>query len=152
MAKLCTVEIYSEVPVCDTINNKMLFAIQKQKGNVSFELEKMDINSEGDTVKIILPPEIVELYESTEDHSWDVVDTKAVGPMALFRSDKMTLEEENKVKAKIRDKSKKLLYQNGTIERARKEGARNLQTLMEKVYKKPVVVSDPTPRGANYGK
>ena len=150
MARLCTVDIYSEVPVLDTINDKVMFAIQKQKGSVSFDLEKLKVDADGDTVQITLPPEIVELYESTDKNSWEVIDTKAIGRMAMFRSDKFTIEEENAVKAKIKEKSTKLLYRNGTIERARAEGARNLESLMEMVYDKPVRVTDPTPNGARF--
>lgn len=148
MAQLCAIDIYSEVPVLDTINNKVMFAIQKQKGSVSFDLEKMKVDADGDTVKITLPPEIVELYESTDDNSWEVIDTKAIGPLAIFRSDKFTAEEENALKSHIKENSKRLLYENGTIKRARAEGARNLRILMEKVYYKPVKVIDPTPQGA----
>lgn len=150
MAQLCSVEIYSEVPVLDTINNKVMFAVQKQKGSVSFDLENMKMDADGDTVKITLSPEVVELYEATEDNSWEVIDTKAIGNMAMFHSDKFSDEEENALKAHIKHNSKKLLYHNGTIERARSEGAKNLQTLMEKVYNKPVKVIDPTPKGAHY--
>lgn len=150
MARLCSVDIYSEVPVLDTINDKVMFAIQKQKGSVSFDLEKLKVNADGDTVQITLPPEIVELYEATDKNSWEVIDTKAIGRMAMFRNDKFTIEEENAVKVKIKEKSTQLLYRNGTIERARAEGARNLQSLMEMVYDKPVRVTDPTPKGARY--
>ncbi|MDE6254656.1 MAG: hypothetical protein K2M39_00525 [Muribaculaceae bacterium] len=150
MAQLCAIEIYSEVPVLDTINNKVMFAVQKQKGSVSFDLENMEMDTKGDTIKITLSPEIVDLYEATEDNSWEVIDTKAIGSMSMFRSDKFTDDEENALKEKIRNNSKKLLYHNGTIERARKEGANNLQMLMEKVYQKPVKVVDPTPKGAHY--
>ncbi|MBD5268887.1 MAG: hypothetical protein HDS45_04740 [Bacteroides sp.] len=150
LAQLCAIDIYSEVPILDTINNKVMFAVQKQKGSISFDIENMQVDAEGDTVKITLSPEIVDLYEATEDNSWEVIDTKAIGNMALFRSDKLTIEEENALKAKIRRNSKKLLYHNGTIRRARAEGAKNLQTLMEKVYRKPVKVVDPTPKGAHY--
>ena len=150
MAQLCAIDIYSEVPILDTINNKVMFAVQKQKGSISFDLENMQMDAEGDTVKITLSPEIVDLYEATEDNSWEVIDTKAIGKMALLRSDKFTDEEENALKAKIKRNSKKLLYKNGTIERARAEGSKNLQVLMEKVYKKPVLVVDPTPKGAHY--
>ena len=134
----------------DTINDKVMFAIQKQKGSVSFDLEKLQVNADGDTVIITLAPEIVELYEATDKNSWEVIDTKAIGRMAMFRSDKFTIEEENAVKVKIKEKSTQLLYRNGTIERARAEGARNLQSLMEMVYDKPVRVTDPTPKGARY--
>lgn len=150
MAQLCAIDIYSEVPVLDTINNKVIFAIQKQKGSVSFDLENMQMDTDGDTVKITLSPEIVDLYEATEENSWEVIDTKSIGTMSMFKSDKFTDEEENAIKANIKKNSKKLLYHNGTIERARAEGARNLQTLMEKVYNKPVKVSDPTPKGAHF--
>lgn len=148
MAQLCAIDIYSEVPVLDTINNKVMFAVQKQKGSVSFDLENMQMDTAGDTVKITLSPEIVDLYEATEENSWEVIDTKAIGTWHF--DDKFTDEEENAIKANIKKNSKKLLYHNGTIERARAEGARNLQTLMEKVYNKPVKVIDQTPKGAHF--
>lgn len=150
MAQLCAIDIYSEVPVLDTINNKVMFAVQKQKGSVSFDLENMQMDTAGDTIKITLSPEIIDLYEATEENSWEVIDTKAIGTMSMFKSDKFTDEEENAIKANIKKNSKKLLYHNGTIERARAEGARNLQTLMEKVYNKPVKVIDLTPKGAHF--
>lgn len=150
LAQLCAIDIYSEVPVLDTINNKVIFAVQKQKGNISFDMENMQMDTDGDTVKIILSPEIVELYEATDDKSWEVIDTKAIGSMSMFRSDRLTDAEENAIKANIKKNSKKLLYQNGTVGRARAEGAKNIQSLMENVYRKPVKVTDPTPKGAHF--
>lgn len=144
MAELCTIELYNEVPVKDTVNNKVLFGIQKQRGKVSFDLEKLQVDSTGDTIRVILPPEIVEVNEATEDNSWQVIDSKG---LSLFTSNKLTAEEENLIKSKIRRNSINALYKNGTIERARAEGVKNLQTLMEKVYRKPVSVTDPTPKG-----
>lgn len=144
MAELCTIELYNEIPVKDTVNNKVLFGIQKQRGKVSFDLEKIQVDSTGDTIRVILPPEIVEVNEATEDNSWQVIDSKG---LALFTSNKLTAEEENLIKSKIRRNSINALYKNGTIERARAEGVKNLQTLMEKVYRKPVSVTDPTPKG-----
>ena len=147
MARICAVDIYSEVPILDTINNKVMFAIQKQKGSVSFDLENIQMEDNGDTITITLSPEIIELYEATEDNSWEVIDTKGLG---VFISNTFTDEEENALKAKIQNNAKKFLYQNGTIERARAEGSRNLQMLMEKVYNKPVTIIDTTPKGAYY--
>lgn len=147
MVQLCAIDLYSEVPVLDTINNKVLCAVQKQKGSVSFDLENMQVDTNGDTVKIVLSPEIVEINEATEDNSWQVIDSKN---LSLLHSDRLSDDEENQIKAKIKDYSKKILYQNGTIERARAEGVKNLQTLMEKIYRKPVKVCDPTPKGAHY--
>ncbi len=152
MAQLSVVDIYSEVPVLDTINNKVLFGVQKQTGSVSFDLEKIKVDTVGDTVRIVLPPEIVEIYESTEDNSWEVIDTKNIGILGVLRSDKLTDREENRIKANIKKNSKKRLYRTGVIRRARSEGSRNLEELMQNVYKKPVKVTDPTPNGAYYEK
>lgn len=151
MAQLCAIEVYSEVPIVDTINNKVICAIQKQRGSITFDLENMQIATDGDTVKVIMPDEIVSITEATDNDSWKVVDTKAIGPLAMLRSDKLTLEEENQMKAKIERNAKVRLYKNGTVKRARAEGAQNIKKLLEKIYRKPVKVTDPTPEGY-YGK
>lgn len=150
LARLCAIDIYTEMPVLDTVNNKVMFAVQKQTGSISFDMENLKPDDSGDTVRVTLPPEIVELYEATSRNSWEVIDTKAIGPMAMLRSDKFTLQEENVVKSHIRQKSIKLLYTNGTVRKAREEGAAELKRFLEMAYRKPVVVSDPTPEGAHY--
>lgn len=148
MAQLCVVDIYSEVPILDTINSKVIFAVQKQRGSISFDLENLEIDAEGDTVRLALPREIIELRESTEPNAWEVIDTKSVGPMAILRSNKFTVEEENAAKAHARSKSIKLLYQNGTVRKARADAVKSLKNMLELTYRKPVVVTDPTPNGA----
>lgn len=145
LAELCTVDIYSEVPVLDTINGKVLFGIQKQRGSVSFDLEKLQVDTAGDTIRVTLSPEIIRLYEDTDPNSWEVVDTKS---LKALRSSRFTAEEDNMVKMHIRDKSIRELYRNGTIRRARAEACANLQVLYAKIYRKPVAVTDPTPSGS----
>ncbi|MDE6290204.1 MAG: hypothetical protein K2M16_01600 [Muribaculaceae bacterium] len=147
MVRLCSMEIYNEVPVLDTVNFKVMFAVQKQSGSISFDIEHLNIDDTGDTVRIQLPREIVDVKESTEKNSWQVIDTKAIGPMAILRSNKFTLEEENRVKAKLKANSIKRLYSNGTVRQARKDAVDNLTRLMEAAYRKPVIVYDPTPDG-----
>ncbi len=147
MVRLCAVDIYSEIPVLDTINDKVIFGIQKQSGSISFDLEKLNADTLGDTVRIILPPEIVELYESTEDNSWEVIDTKNIGLLGVLRSDKLTDREENIVKAEIKKNSIKRLYSTGVVRRARAEGKRNLEELAQNIYRKPVIVTDTAPDG-----
>lgn len=148
MARLCSMEIYNEVSVLDTVNQKVMFAVQKQSGSISFDVDNLAIDDSGDTVRIVLPREIVDVYESTEKNSWQVIDTKAIGPMAFLRSNKFTDAEENRVKAKLKENSIKRLYANGTVRQARKDAAGNLTRLMEASYRKPVIVSDPTPEGS----
>lgn len=147
MVRMCSMEIYNEVPVLDTVNFKVMFAVQKQSGSISFDIEHLNVDDSGDTVRIQLPREIVEVNESTEKNAWQVIDTKAIGPMAILRSNKFSLEEENRVKAKLKAKSIKKLYSNGTVRQARKDAVENLTRLMEAAYRRPVMVTDPTPDG-----
>lgn len=147
MARLCSMEIYNEVSVLDTVNYKVIFAVQKQSGSITFDMENMQIDDTGDTAKIVLPREIVDVYESNEKNAWEVIDTKAIGPMAFLRSNKFTAAEENRVKSKLKTKAIHRLYSNGTIKQARKDAVENLTRLMEGVYRKPVIVNDPTPNG-----
>ncbi len=149
MARLCSMEIYNEVSVLDTVNSKVIFAVQKQSGSITFDMENLMIDDSSDTVRIVLPPEIVEVYESNEKNAWEVIDTKAIGPMAFLRSNKFTTAEENRVKSKLKAKAISRLYTNGTIRQARKDAVENLTRLMEGVYRKPVIVFDPTPNGTS---
>ncbi len=140
MVRLSTVEIYNETPVLDTINNKVICAIQKQRGSISFDIEKLNIDSIGDTIRIALPKEIVDIKEATEPSSWRVIDTKAIGNFAIIKSDKLTNAEENIVKKRLAARAVRNLYRNGTVKRARAEAAVNLHDFAEKIYRKPVVV------------
>lgn len=147
MVRLCSMEIYNEVPVLDTVNYKVIFAVQKQTGSISFDVEHLDLDDSGDTIRIQLPREIVEVYESSEKNAWQVIDSKAIGPMSLFRKGTLTLEEENRVKSKLKSRSISRLYSNGTVRQARRDAVENLTKLMENVYRRPVIVSDSTPDG-----
>ena len=147
MARLCTIDIYNEAPVLDTINNKVIFAIQKQRGSISFDLDSLDTSYSGDTVIVTLPRDIVEIHESTDPDSWQVIDTKS---LALFVKDRMSLQEENAVKSKIRSRAIRQLYENGTVARARSEAAANLRSLLEMSLRHPVRVIDPDPDGSPY--
>ncbi len=147
MVELCTIDFYNEVPVKDTIANWVLFGKQKQRGSISFDLENLQINTDGDTVKIVLPPELIEIMEATDDNSWESIDSK---DLRKFRTAEAPIELWNMAKRNALENSTKMLYKNGTVERARAEGAESLQMLMEKVYRKPVNVTDPTPKGAHY--
>lgn len=147
MVELCSIDFYNEVPIIDTVQNWECFAKQKQRGSISFDIENLDIDANGDSVLIILPPEIIEIMEATDDKAWETVDSK---DLRWLRTSKAPVEVWSIVKKNALIKSKKNLYQAGIVERARAEGAENLQVLMEKVYNKPVKVTDPTPKGAHF--
>lgn len=142
MVRLSSVEIYREVPVVDTVNSKVICAIQKQRGSISFDIEKLRIDSVGDTLIITLPREIIDIYEATDPNSWQVVDTKAIGNLSMIQSGKLTNYEENIVKSRLKAKAKRELYRDGTVQRARTEATANLRSLAEKLYRKPVIVKE----------
>lgn len=150
MVELCSIDFYNEVPIIDTVQNWVCFAKQKQRGSISFDIENLDIDANGDSVLIILPPEIIEIMEATDDKAWETVDSKDLKWLQRLSTSRAPVEVWSIVKKNALIKSKKNLYQAGIVERARMEGAENLQTLMEKVYNKPVKVTDPTPKGAHY--
>ncbi|MDE6265116.1 MAG: hypothetical protein K2M11_08225 [Paramuribaculum sp.] len=151
MVELCAIDFYNEVAVVDTVDNWVCFGKQKQRGSISFDIENIETDITGDTVKIILPTEIIEVMESTDKESWVSVDSKDLDCIAERLSPSRAPKEVwSKVKQNAFKNSKKKLYQNGVVERARIEASQSLQDLMEKVYRKPVKVIDPTPKGAHY--
>lgn len=144
LAALCSMEIYREETVVDTINGKVIFGIWKLNGRVLFDLEGLPAviavsdSVAADTLRIRLPRERVELLEATLPESWRVVDTYS---LRLFGSDRLTPEEENLVKKKALARTRQGLYSDGTVERARKEAALSISSLLSPIVGRPVVVS-----------
>jgi len=145
MVRLCSMDIYEEVPIKAHIGKKHLFARQRLHGTVSFDIEKLTIDTVGDTVCIVLPPEIIEVYESTEPDAYQVIDTWNT---SFLGSDKFTTAEENSIKAKAKQQWIKRQYAKGIVSQARREACYNLHDMFSNLYGKPVKVIDPTPQGS----
>lgn len=144
MVSLSTVDIYEEQPVNGRIGPKHLVARQTLTGSVSFDLEKLVVDTVGDTLRVILPPETVELYESTEPGSYVVIDT---WNDRLLGSG-LTTREENAIKAKAMALARKRIYAKGYVRRARAEAVDNLAQLLRPLAaSRPVMIIDPTPAG-----
>lgn len=145
IARLCTMEIYREATVLDTVNGKVLFGIQKQRGEISFDIEDLprrflelpDTLRRADTLHIKLPQARIELLEATEPDSWRVLDTKS---LSLFKSAVMSASEENQAKRKAIKRAKQRLYDDGTVEWARKEAAATLERTLPVLTGHPVKV------------
>ena len=147
MARLQSMEIYDEVPVKGSIGSRHLVGRLRVRGNVGFDIDKLDADLSADTVRLYLPAEVIDVYESTDPGSYIVFDT---WNDALFGKSNFTTAEENSIKAKVKANWIKRLYANGTVARARAEATGNLQSMLSLTLGKPVVVSDSTPRGARY--
>lgn len=144
MARLCTVEIYEEVPVRGHVGQRHLVAREVLVGNISFDLEGLAMDSSSDTIRVTLPREIVEIRESTEPGSYTVIDN---WNDSFMGDANITTAEENKMKKLTLDSFVKAVYAKGYVKRARAEAVANLTSLLSSMTGKPVVVTDPSPEG-----
>lgn len=137
MLELCTVEIVEDVPVRGDVGSRHLFARSTMTGTISFDLDSVSQRVSGDTLYVKLPPEIVEVRESTEPDSYVVIDTWNDG---LLRSGNITTAEENRFKAAARERFRRQVYDKGYVRRAREEAAANLTQMLSTLRRQPVVV------------
>lgn len=144
MVRLCSMDIYEETPVKATIGNRHLFGRITIKGSITFDLERIVLKMSGDTLRVQLPPEKVEILESTDKDSYIVIDT---WNDRFMGSGSFTTAEENKIKEKVKQNAIKSIYRKGYVKRARAEAAENLTAMLSALTSKPVVVTDPTPEG-----
>lgn len=144
MARLCTVEIYEEVPVRGHVGQRHLVAREVLVGNISFDLEGLAMDASSDTIRVTLPREIVEIRESTEPGSYTVIDN---WNDSFMGDANITTAEENKMKQLTLDSFVKAVYAKGYVKRARAEAVANLTSLLSSMTGKPVVVTDPSPEG-----
>lgn len=146
MARLCTMEIFEETGVNDTINGKGLFAIMRLKGSIGFDVDRLRIDSIGtDSLRVYLPAEKVELLESTEPGSYRVVDVWNIKYPLLPTN--LTTSEENALKKRSVGRVADLAYRRGYVKRARAAAVDQLQKLYSTVPGVYVEVVDETPEG-----
>lgn len=144
MVRLCSMDIYEETPVKATIGSRHLFGRITLRGSVTFDIEHLAIDMTGDTIVVKLPPERVEILESTDKDSYIVIDT---WNDHILGSGKFTTAEENKIKEKVKQNAIKNIYRKGYVKRARAEAVDNLTRMLTNVTSKPVKVIDPMPEG-----
>lgn len=144
MLRLCTVEFYDDVPVKGSVGNRHIFARMAMKGSISFDLDNVEISETADSIVITLPREIVDIYESTDSASYQVIDT---WNDHLLGSSRMTTVEENQIKSDVRARYRRDIYRKGYVARARRDAADYLTTLLTGITGKTVTVNDPTPYG-----
>lgn len=128
MVRLQSLEIYEETSMRDTVDGKGIFATVRLTGTVSYDLEKLRIDSIGrDSIRVTLPPEKVELLESTEPDSYRVVDVWDVKHPLLPAS--LSASEENTAKTRLVARKQRLAYDRGYVKEARANARETLQKL-----------------------
>lgn len=142
--KLSSLEIHDEAVLKDSINGKWLVAKESVDGAVTIDLEQAEVTMQGDTAVITLPVEKVEVYESSEPDSYEIIDT--YDTKGGFNDRKMTAAEENKLKQDYRKRIIDGIYKRGLVRRARANAVNTLTTLFGNMNL-PVKVVDNTPEG-----
>ena len=143
MVKLCSLEVRDDVAIKDSINGKWIFAKNTINGYIRFDLEKIDYQLRNDSVFIFLPPEEIEVYESSSPNSYEVIDT---WDNTLFGLRKMTSDEETAIKERMADRYKASFYEKGYVRRAR-ESAVNTLSRMLRMMDGNITVVDLKPEG-----
>ena len=142
--ELCTVEFIEDVPIKAHIGTRHIFARTTLSGFISFDLDSAATRMKGDTIVVILPPETVEIHESTQPGSYEVIDT---WNEKLLGSKKFTTAEENDIKRTVTDNFRRKIYAKGYVRQARADAAATLTQMLSAMSASPVEVTDPAPGG-----
>lgn len=137
MVKLCALEIHDDVPMKDSINGKWIFAKGRINGYITFDLEKMEYDVKGDTITVVLPPEKVEVYESTDKGAYRVYDA---WDNTLFGKGELTTREENILKERMKRRFVDAVYSKGHVRRARATAVSTLSNLFTHLNGNVVIV------------
>lgn len=144
MVKLCSLEVRDDIAIRDSINGKWIFAKNTVNGYVRFDLEKLDYQTRNDSIVIFLPPEEIEVYESSRDNSYEVIDT---WNQSLLDLRNLTAAEETAIKKRVADRYKASFYEKGYISRARSSAVATLSTLLSRMDDGKITVVDLYPDG-----
>lgn len=146
MLMLSSVRLYEEVPVKGTVGKRHLVACLALEGSIDFDLDKLELQESGDTVKVTLPPATVTLRESTRPGSYVVIDT---WNDSFFGSKNITTKEENRMKELALENAERQVYARGYVLQARADAVISLKSLLSSALPgKVVIVVDPTPQGS----
>lgn len=144
MVKLCSLEVRDDIAIRDSINGKWIFAKNTVNGYVRFDLEKLDYQTRNDSIVIFLPPEEIEVYESSRDNSYEVIDT---WNQSLLDLRNLTAAEETAIKKRVANRYKASFYEKGYVSRARSSAVATLSTLLSRMDDGKITVVDLYPDG-----
>lgn len=127
MVSLCTLEIDEEMVFKDSINGKWVVARERIRGSIRYDLEKLRIDRQGDTLFVRLPEETIEIREDEAPDSYEILDYWD-GDHTLFNR-AMTAREENLLKRRWSSQIEKRIRERGYLGKARIEAMNTLVPL-----------------------
>ncbi|MDE7180394.1 MAG: DUF4230 domain-containing protein [Muribaculaceae bacterium] len=135
MVELQTVEIYEEMPFKAAVGGRHLVGKIALEGHIGFDLEKVALSEQGDTLAVTLPSATVTLRESTEPGSYIVYDTWSDNPA---KPKSFTAAEENKAKRQLLQLAARNLHKSGAVKRAGTNAARTVAEMLSAATGRPV--------------
>lgn len=142
MADLCTLDFHEEIAIKDQADGKWIVAKMTVEGSVRYDLDSLRFEERGDTVMVTLPKERIEILESAEPGSYEVLDSWDQKRIAFGR--KLTAAEENGIKQRARGHLEQTLRSRGYVKRARENASATLRPLLQHLYpSRPVKIEFP---------
>lgn len=140
MVELCATDIHEEIPVKDSINGKWIVARQVIDGRIRFDIERLRIESRGDTTVVYLPEERIDILESASPDAYRVLDTWD-GRSSFFPRT-LTAAEENILKTRWQQRAEDQIRSRGYVARARRNATESLTSLLSALLgpDSPVIV------------
>ena len=136
MVELQTVSVWQEIPFKATIGSRHLVGRVSVEGTIGFDLEKITLEEQGDTLHVTLPPATLTLRESTRPDAYVIYDSwndKLLGP-AVFSA-----AEENLAKAHVLESVRRNIEKRGESAKARKSALESVARLLSNATGRPVM-------------
>lgn len=143
IVRLATVEIVRDAPVRARAGSRHLVGSMTLTGEITFDLDRMNVSMSGDTLIVSIPSPDIILRESTAPGSYKVYDTWNDYPLL---SAALTTVEENRAKQAAIAAERQRLIEEGTVENARRNAVESVIRLLGNFYQGPAVIKSSLPR------
>lgn len=143
--KLSTLDITTEEIFRDTVNIKGVVSRVKARVYIHFDIEHIPMAERGDTLFVQLPPEIIDIYESTTDGS-QILDVWNLQFPNEPVDTPLSTHEENLIKRKYKQRIEEQMYEKGYVKQARENALHSLVILFSR-FRDNVVIIDHHPDG-----
>ncbi|MCM1517146.1 MAG: hypothetical protein NC117_00695 [Pseudoflavonifractor sp.] len=144
MVRLCSMTFDMETGIKDTINGKGIYARERLRGTIGFDLDRLSIEQRGDTTYITMPPARMDLHESTAPGAYEVLDSWDARNPIFSRT--LTTAEENLLKSRWQHRVIDKLYGKGYVDHARRNAAATLASMLRTLPGEYVIISPRYPR------
>lgn len=139
MVRLCSMTVDMETGIKDTINGKGIYARERLRGTIGFDLDKLVMEQRGDTTYITMPPARIDLHESSAPGAYEVLDAWDARNPIFSRT--LTTAEENLLKSRWQRRFIDKVYAKGYVDHARSNAIATLSSMLRTLPGEYVIIS-----------